>query len=85
MSKKNIKNQPSKVQFKPEHFGAYNLFMWLTGIFMGLSFGKSWWFLIGVLPSFLLACHFYAKSQNYYTKLESEYIELDEERSNIYK
>ena len=79
-----LKNQPNKVQFKPEHFGGYNMFMMLSGFFAAVTFVKHWLFVIGAIVCFLIAARFYMLSQKYYAEIEADEDYIDIEGGNVY-
>ena len=49
------------VKFQPQNFGGYTLSLVLSGMFLGYSTSKAWWYFIASAIIFFIGMYFYAK------------------------
>lgn len=49
------------ISFQPHNFGGYTLSMILSGLFLGYTTHKSWWYIIVSVIIFFVGMYFYAK------------------------
>lgn len=49
------------VRFSPSNFGGYTLSMLITGLFIGYTTSKAWYFIIASVIIFFVGMYFYAK------------------------